>query len=235
MKKLILALMVMLLSINVYAVLSIDKLGVNQAVLVWDTVPTSGAYASYKVVYSKGEPLGSTVTANIKDVSFIEMKTNTTGTRAYYTLSTLEVNNMYQAQIVPIRAGNVVWAEASNNVTFTPKSGDFYISPLNDWIMVSDSATAGTAVDITTTPMVEGDYYVSQISTASSAAGVSGIYIDGVLVDVIDNVASGQGTKTYSPPMRIPDGSTFSITVISGASVTRYITYKYFVNTHYGK
>lgn len=235
MKKILLLAVAMLFVSNVFATLSVDKLGQNQAVLVWDTIPTSGSFANYKVVLSKGAPLGSTVTATIKDVMFIEMKTNTLGTKAYYTLSGLESNSIYQANIVPIRGGNAVWAEATNNVTFTPKTGDFYVSVLNDVVNANDSATAGTGVDVTTTPLVGGDYYISQISTASASAGVSGIYIDGALVDVIDNVAAGQGTKTYSPPLRVPDGGTFAVTVINGASVTRYVTYRYFINSHYGR
>src|SRR5271157_546396 len=195
MKKILLLSVLMVFGFNLHGTLYMSNLGVNQAVIVWDTITNANSYA---VVYNKGVALSNTVTANIHNIQWYELKSNTLNTQDYYTMPNLNSNCIYNAIIVPVMGGNFSWAYETNEIAFTPKTADFYTNPNNPYLSVNANANAGAGSDITITTASGGDWYISQVSTASATAGVIGIYVNSVLVDELANPTSGTGFKTYN-------------------------------------
>jgi hypothetical protein len=219
--------------------LTIDRIDMNSVSLVWDTLPTALNVTGYKIVYSgNNEPFSTTVTANIKDVNFWEMKTNSNN--VYYTLRPIDYGSIYNIFVVPVMSNSVSWTAQSNMLTFTTRSDywaynmlagdDMAIKELTGVSITPGTFSSGNMM-MSITPTANHDWYIKEIIfTSSITGGVASVSVDNVMKDVIPvNVP-----MVYDIPIKVGDGKNLSVNLIYGNAVY-YVRIKYYDFNKYGK
>jgi hypothetical protein len=222
--------------------LTIDRVDMDAISIHWDTLPTAYNVTGYKIVYSNEGPYSTTNTANIKDINFWEMKTNSNN--VYYTLKPIDYGSMYNAFIVPIMANNVSWTAMSNMVTFTTRSENYnYFMNNRDDMAIKDLvgstinavtiSSSGNIISLTPTAQ---DWYITDIILSCSlTGGIAVLRTNDGTTDELKDVISVNAPISYSIPFKITAGTNLYSNLAQGNEALYFLRIKYFIINKYGK